>query len=272
MTDNIVQSLLDAGKLDDAIAHMNAEVKSNPMSVDRRAMLAELLCVAGNLERADTVLNAIPDIDPGAMVGVALFRQLVRAEQARQQFYREGRVPEFLLKPDALLELELRAAIALREKNFDEVAQLLTQREEARAPVACVADGVTGDDFRDLDDLCAAHIEIFSSTGKYFWVPVASIVALEFRKPETRRDLLWRRAQLTIAEGPDGEVFLPCIYAADEMSIAHRLGHQTDFSDLADRTALGAGLRTYLVGEESKTILELGRITFPAQAAHAKVT
>ena len=104
-----LQALLRAEKLDEAIEHLNAEVKKNPTAIDRRAQLAELLCVAGNLDRADTVLNAITDIDPGAMVGVALFRQLVRAEQARQQFYAEGRLPEFVTKPDALLELELRA-------------------------------------------------------------------------------------------------------------------------------------------------------------------
>ena len=269
MTDNTLQALLRAEKLDDAIEHLNVEVRNNPMSIDRRALLAELLCVAGNLDRADTVLNAITNIDPGAMVGVALFRQLVRAEQARQQFCSEGRVPEFVVKPDALLELELRAAIALREGDRGAVAELLAQREAARAPIACVVDGESADDFRDLDDLCAAHIEIFSSTGKYFWVPVSAIVTIEFRKPETRRDLLWRRAQLTVADGPDGEVFLPCIYASQEMTIAHRLGHQTDFSDLAEKTVLGAGLRTFLIGDESKTILELGRIVFTGQASGA---
>jgi type VI secretion system protein ImpE len=270
MTDNNpLQALLRSEKLDEAIEHLNAQVRSNPMSIDQRALLAELLCVAGNLERADTVLNAITNIDPGAMVGVALFRQLVRAEQARQQFYSEGRVPEFVVKPDALLALELRAAVALREGDFGEVNTLLAEREAARTPVACVADGDPADDFRDLDDLCAAHLEIFSSTGKYFWIAVANIVALEFRKPETRRDLLWRRAQLTVADGPDGEVFLPCIYAAKEMTFAHRLGHQTDFTDLAERATLGTGLRTFLVGDSSKTILELGKVTFTLQAARA---
>jgi protein involved in temperature-dependent protein secretion len=45
-------------------------------------------------------------------------------------------------------------------------------------------------------------------------------------------------------------------------SAAHRLGHVTDFDDAAERVSLGKGLRTFLVGEESKTIRELGRVTF----------
>ena len=46
------------------------------------------------------------------------------------------------------------------------------------------------------------------------------------------------------------------------MTAAQRLGHVTEFDDAVDRVALGKGLRTFLVGEESKTIRELGRITF----------
>jgi len=254
-----LQTLLRSDKLDEAIEYLNAEVKKNPTGIDRRAQLAELLCVAGNLERADTVISAVADIDPKAMVGVALFRQLVRAEQARQQFYSVGRLPEFVVKPDALLELELRAAIAAREGALGELATLVAEREAARVPPSGVA---RFDDFRDLDDLSSAHIEVFTSTGKYFWIPISGIESIELRKPESQRDLLWRRALVSVAHGPDGEVFLPSIYVAKTMTAAQRLGHVTEFDDAVDRVALGKGLRTFLVGEESKTIRELGRITF----------
>jgi|ERR1022692_4034155 type VI secretion system protein ImpE len=260
-------ALLRADKLDEAIEQMNAAVRSNPTLIDLRARLAELLCIAGNLERADTVLNAITDIDSGAMIGVALFRQLVRAEQARQQFYKEGRLPEFVAKPDALIELELRAAIALRERSYGDLPALIAERDSARAPIAGAADGEAFDDFRDLDDLAAAHLEVFSSTGKYFWIPVAGIESLELRKMESLRDRLWRRAQLSVADGPDGEVFLPTIYAAKEMSAAHRLGHVTEFDDVAERVSVGKGLRSFLIGESSKTILEIGKISFAGPAA-----
>jgi type VI secretion system protein ImpE len=269
MTTHDLQSLLRSDKLDEAIEHMNTEVKNNPTSIDRRAQLAELLCVAGKLERADTVLSAITDIDPGAMVGVALFRQLVRAEQARQQFYGEGRLPEFVVEPDALIELELRAAIAAREGALDELAALVAEREAARVPRAGVADGEPFDEFRDLDDLTAAHVEVFTSTGKYFWIPIAGIESIELRKPETQRDLLWRRAQLSVDGGPDGEVFLPAIYVAKDMGAAHRLGHMTEFDEVADHVARGKGLRTFLVGESSKTLRELGRISFTGAAVRA---
>jgi type VI secretion system protein ImpE len=84
---------------------------------------------------------------------------------------------------------------------------------------------------------------------------------MEFRPPERRRDLLWRRLHLTIADGPDGEVFMPSIYASKTATPAHRLGHVTDF--IGDGPPVtGLGLRSFLVGEDCKTIQELGKIQF----------
>ena len=264
-----IQALLHSDQLDEAIAAMNVEVKNNATSVDKRALLAELLCIAGNLERADVILNAISDIDPGAAVGVAMFRQLVRAEQARQQFYTEGRVPEFHTKPDAVMELELRAAVAVREGSLQEANALLAERETVRTPMPGIADGTAFDDFRDLDDLSAAHIEVLTTTGKYFWIPTSSIAFIEFRKPEKRRDLLWRRAHLSVNDGPDGEVFVPAIYYTKDASAGHRLGHVTDFDGSEGSASFGKGLREFLLGDQAKTILELNKIQFPNNAAHA---
>jgi type VI secretion system protein ImpE len=262
-----IQTLVREGQLDEAIAAMNGEVRANPTDVGRRASLAELLCVAGNLERADTLLDSVSTLDVSTAVPIALFRQLIRAEQARQQFYAEGRVPEFLGKPGPLIELELRASIALREGNVSEAVDLLGRRDEARAAAAGSADGVAFDDFRDLDDLAAAHIELLTSTGKYFWVAIENIASISLRPIERRRDLLWRRAQLSVLGGPDGEVFLPTIYATKDPSPIQRLGYATDFTSGDDGLFLGAGLRSFLVGDDSRSILELEEVEFASPIA-----
>jgi type VI secretion system protein ImpE len=262
-----VQALLREGELDQAIAALNGEVRANPSDVGRRSALAEALCMAGNLERADTILDSISTLDMTAAMGVALFRQLVRAEQARQQFYAEGRVPEFLAKPGPLLELELRASVALREGALREGAALLAERDEKRPAYAGTADGAAFDDFRDLDDLAAAHLEVLTSTGKYFWIAVENIGSISLRPIERRRDLLWRRAQLSVLGGPDGEVYLPAIYASKDPSAVQRLGHTTDFTGEDAGLALGAGLRSFLVGDDSRTLLELTEVEFAAPVA-----
>jgi type VI secretion system protein ImpE len=264
-----IAALLNEARLDEAIAAMNAEVRAHPSDVNRRTNLADLLCVAGNFERADTLIDAVSSIDTSVALGVALYRQLIRAEQARRQFYAEGRVPEFLAKPDGACEIELRASVLMRDGDGAQASALLAQRDESWRPLAGTADGASFDDFRDLDDLNASHLEVLTSTGKYFWVPIGSVASIEFRAPERRRDLIWRRAQLSVAGGPDGEVFIPAIYVAKGSRPEHLLGHTTDFAGGEGAPMTGLGMRSFLVGEEDKTIMELSKIEFAAPVALA---
>lgn len=267
-----VQNHLRAGELDQAIALMNAEVRQHPADVDRRGILAELLCISGNLERADAILDSISTLDPKSSVGVALFRHVIRAEQARQQFLQEGRLPEFTKRPTGAMELELRAAIALREGAEDEAAALLAEAETVRPQVTGSADGKRFDDFRDLDDLTAAHLEVLTATGKYYWIPLADVKSLEFRKPKRRRDFLWRRASVSVADGPEGEIFIPAVYPSAKGGVADhfRLGYETDFVGKENGPKFGVGLRTFLIGDNAVTILELGRLEFEAQPDGAR--
>lgn len=260
--------LYQAGKLSEAIAAAIEEVKKHPTDSSRRGLLCELLCFNGDLERADTHLDALGKQDPQAMVGVALFRQLVRAETARRQFHAEGRVPEFLGEPTADLRDRLQASIARREGRAEEAAELLARAEAARPRLSGTLDGTRFDDFRDLDDLAGSFLEVLTSTGKYYWVPLERVRLIEFRKPERPRDLLWLRAHLTVADGPDGEVYLPTLYpgshADDDPRV--RMGRVTDWSGGAGQAVTGIGLRTFLVGEEARTILEMRELVFDEPA------
>lgn len=259
---------LEAGRLQEAIQAMNAEVKSHPADVDRRGFLAELLCFAGDLERADRQLDVLTEQDPKAAIGIALFRQLVRAELARRQVFAEGRVPEFLDQPSAGLRLHLEASIRLRENDPAEAARLLAEAEEQRIPVRGRCDGQAFDDMRDLDDLTASFFEVLTSTGKYFWIPIDRVVSLEFRAPERTRDLIWRRANMVVADGPDGEVYLPATYvpSGDEADDRARLGRVTDWIGGEGAPVRGVGQRSFLIGNESKAILEITQIEFDRAA------
>ena len=110
-------ALFRAGKLADAVAAANAAVRKSPADLAPRVLLAELLLFAGNLERADVILDAGSSVDPQAAVVIAEFRQLVRAEMARRQQRRDGRLPEFLGEPTATLATILQATIALRARR-----------------------------------------------------------------------------------------------------------------------------------------------------------
>ena len=253
-----------AGRLTEAISAATAEVRSKPTDVAARLFLAEMLCFAGELERADRQLDVLVDQDTSVAVGIALFRQLIRAEQARRQFYAEGRLPEFLDNPPARLQTHLKASIALREGDGAEAARLLADAEGERPQVSGECDGPSFDDFRDLDDLTAGLFEVLTSTGKYYWIPTESVVSIELKKPQRTRDLIWRQASMSVRNGPDGEVFLPVCdcRGGEEGGDAAKLGRTTDWTGGDGAPVLGIGLRTFLVGEQDRTILEIETIQF----------
>lgn len=256
--------LFRQGRLADGITLLNEEVRKHPTDADRRSLLAVLLCFSGNLERADRQLSALATQDPEASMGVALMRQLVRAEEWRQQFHKEGRVPEFLRKPGERAALHLRASVLERDGDLAEAAQLIDQAEEGRPPLEGESGGERFDDFRDLDDLTASFLEVLTSTGKFYWVPMEDIIDLQFHEPRIPRDLLWRRCTMRVHDGPQGDVYIPTVYApaSEEMDEELLLGRATDWVGGDGRPVRGRGLRTFLVDEGARTILELGELSF----------
>lgn len=254
------------GRLQDAIGEATSDVKAKPADPDRRALLADLLIFAGEYERADKHLEAVTTLSPGSVAVVSLVRQLVRAEQWRQQFHVEGRAPEFLDKPNERLQLQLRASIALREGAVDEATTLLAEAEEQRGKIACASGDHAYEDIRDCDDLLAGVFEVFTSTGKYYWIPMEDVKLLEPRPIERPRDLLWRRFHMDVDGGPEGEVYIPSLYApmAVDATETVRLGRMTDFSE--SEPVRGTGRRLFLLGDDVVTIDEVPTLRLGAAA------
>jgi type VI secretion system protein ImpE len=262
-TDQTASALFRAGKLDEAIAAAQAALRKAPTDLNARVLLGELLAFSGNLERADVVLDAASAIDPSTALVVAEFRQLIRADMARRQLFRDGRVPEFLSDPTETQRLQLAALVALREGDVAEAARQAEAAEAARPHVAGVHGAAAFDDLRDADDLLAGSFEVLTTTGKYFWIPTERVQTLEFQAPKRPRDLLWRCASMSVADGPDGVVYLPAIYAADEvLADPLRLGRETDWREAEGAPVRGLGQRLFIVGEDAVPMMELGAMRF----------
>ena len=261
-------ALLRDGKIRSAIDACSARLRSKPDDLSARLLLAELLLLAGGLDRADAILDPATRMEPAVAVAVAEFRQLLRAEIARQQLDRGGRVPEFLGEPTPALRALLGARVALRAGNHAEAARYAAEAERQRPRVPGRAGDTEFDDWRDVDDLCAGAFEILTTTGKYFWVPTERVTSVEFVAPRRPRDLVWRRANVSVLEGPDGTVYLPAVYASEDPDLADsfRLGRVTEWREQVggEDTNLvrGVGLRTFLAGDEAYDIMGLTTLSF----------
>lgn len=258
-----------AGDLTEAINGATEAVKQDPTDTSARSLMAQLLCFAGELDRADSHLDSIGQQDPMAAVGAAMVRHLIRGEQARQQCFDEGRVPELLQEPSPHMKLHLEAHVCLREEKHAEAADLLGQAEELRPHVSGTCNGEAFDGLRDLDDLTAGFLETITSNGKYYWIPLERIEVIELRKPERSLDLLWRPAHMVVQGGPDGDVYLPVIYAG---SHAHsddslRLGMATEWLENENGPVRGIGQRVLLVGENDLPVLQIHNLTITSDSS-----
>lgn len=257
------KELYEAGRLDEAVAAALADVKRSPTDVAKRCLLAELLCFAGDLERADKQLDAIGLQDPEVVMSINMFRHVLRGEMSRREFFEQGSLPQFIDPPPEHVKLRLEASIRLREGAASEALELLEQADEARPRKSGVVNTQPMDDLRDLDDLIGSIMEVLTTNGKYYWIPIDRIESIEFRPPERLRDLLWRPARMVVRGGPDGEVFLPVLYSGShaESEDPLRLGRSTDWRSVEGAPVRGIGQRMFLAGDGDLGIMELEEVT-----------
>jgi len=255
-----------AGRLQQAIDSALAEVKSDPTNTDRRGFLAELLCFGGQWERADKQIDTIGHQDPEAIVGLSLIRQLIRAEVTRAECFLQGRPPELLAEPTPALQKALEALAAIRAGDETAASQLAAEAEKQRPSVSGRCDDASFSDFRDLDDITAGVAEVLTSTGKYYWIPWERVQTVEFHPPRRPRDLLWRQAEMSVEDGPYGDVYVPVVYfPCDEIDEQLRLGRGTDWSGGDGAPSRGRGQRMFLVGDEATSIMQVSSIEFSAE-------
>lgn len=265
------KDLFGQGRLAAAIEAQLAAVKDKPTDVDARAFLSDLLCYAGDFERADKQLDLIGSQRVDLAVGVSISRQLIRGALARREVFMQGRPPELVGEPTPTIQAALRAIVALRDGSPADAAAILAEAEASRPALRGQCNGKPFEGLRDGDDLCAGVLEVLSTTGKYFWVPLENVNLLELRKPARSRDLMWRQAHLDVRSGPDGEVYIPAIYGtppADGVADAEalRLGRATDWVGGNGAPTRGVGLRTMLVGDDGITMHEIESLSVDAPA------
>lgn len=256
--------LFQAGRLQEAIAALNEEVRGSPTDIGRRSQLVEFLCVGGDLERAERQLVTITQQDPSTLIQASTLRHLLRADMARRQVWAEGRAPEFLTPPPEHVTLRLEALVYLRDGRLDEVAACLEKAEALRPVLSGRHEDVPFSDFRDLDDLTAGVLEVLTTTGKYYWVPLEHVDEIAFSAPARALDTVWRHAELSVRGGTTGQIVIPAIYPTP--SIDHRdaalLGRETDWVEAPAGCVRGIGQRCYLVGEENLPVMQLTSLAF----------
>lgn len=278
------------GDLDQAIDLAKDQVRNNPGSADARMLLSQLLCFTGDVERADTVLAAVPAQDPQVMMTIHVTRQLFVAAQARLDAIKGGALPVPLVEMDDILGETLKAMTLHRTGKPAEALEILDKLEAARPASSARINGQTVvEDLRDASDLPGAFVELLLGNGTYAWLAWSQVGSLIFEDPAQPLDLLYRPAQLKLktdasAEASSGagddadpdvdgdaapapevcwHVWVPALYTGsqDATDPAVRLGHATDWvGEEGASPVTGLGQRLLATGDDAMALMEIKTI------------
>lgn len=232
-------ALFQAGKLSDAIGALAADLRNDPLDVRKRTFLFELLCFAGEFDRAEKHLELLADASKDASLGAWLYRAALHAERVRQTMFMEGAFPGAAAGP---------------------------------APVAASVNGGPASPVTDADPRIGARLEVFAA-GQYMLIPFAQLASIVLEAPKRLRDLLWAPARVQPAaayRGAElGEVLVPVLAPLSwrHPDDAVRLGRLTEWDEAGGEGAYPVGQKLLVVGEEEALpFLELRTLEFVPQS------
>jgi len=236
------EQLFRAGKLNEAISALGSLLRDRPDDLKHRTFLFELLCFAGEFDRAEKQLNIIEEEGKKeSLIGTLFYRGALNADRTRQEMFEKKTYPG---------------------RNPNEGKPLrgkLNDREFS--------------DIRDADERIGARLEVFAA-GDYMWISYRDVTSIEADEPKRLRDLLWLPARLKT--GPEfrsrdiGEVLLP---AVAPLSWAHadgevQLGRVTEWCEDETGEVAPFGQKMLLVDGEEFPFLEIRKLeVYPREAS-----
>lgn len=249
--------LFKAGKLQDALAAQLQAVKANPGDRNQRLFLFELAAFSGDLDRARKQLELLVYDTPDLQQAVTLYHFALDSEKLRREACSGAKTPEFLLEPPAHVQLRVKALASIRHNDRPAATTLIEQANSEMPAPAGTLNGQAFAGARDGDDLFGTVLEVFSK-GKYYWVPLEQVAAVQLKPPGTPRDLLWMPAHLTLIDDAAGDVFLPTLYpmSHERSDEALQLGRSTDWSDPEQGPVRGVGAKVFYFGDEDVALLD----------------
>jgi len=228
--------LFQAGKLNEAVQALNAEVRNHPEDSKRRIFLFELLCFCGEYDRAEKQLDVLGSNDMSREMGALVYRSALHAERTRHDLFKKKEFP----KPVG----------------------------DAAASGGAVSGTLNGKPFEsiaDADPRIGSRLEVFAG-GNYLWMNFEHLASLDMEKPRRLRDLLWTPARLrggpALKETELGEILLPALspFSWQDTDDAIRLGRMTAWVEGEPGEALPIGQKMLLVDGEEFPLLEIRKL------------
>ncbi len=232
--------LFNEGRLTEAINAVVGLLRDNPGNAQQRTFLFEMLCFAGEYDRADKHLDLLAGGTHDRQMGAMLMRAAVQTARTRDDMFANGEITPAAAGP----------------------------------PVAGVLNGKPFSSISDADPRVGPRLEVFAA-GNYLMLPMAHLAELDMEPPKRLRDLLWAPAHLrcgaNFGGGQDlGDVMLPVLsplssrHSDDLVRLGRVSSWETDGS-----TEMLFGQKLLLVDGEEFPFLEIRSLKISAPSGEA---
>ena len=237
------QSLRE-GRLDEALAQLQEQVRKDPANAKYRTFLFQLLSVMGQWERAMTQLKVVGELDAGTLAMVQAYREAVQCEALRAEVFSGERSPLVFGEPAPWVALLLEAQRHTAKDRHSQAAELRAKAFEDAPATPGTIDGQRIEWIADADTRLGPMLEAVVN-GRYYWVPFDRIRRVHIEEPSDLRDVVWTPVQFTWANGGEVVGMIPTRYPGSETheDDAIRLGRKTEWVEAAEGVYLGQGQR-----------------------------
>jgi type VI secretion system protein ImpE len=236
--------LVRAGRLEEGLSALQAEIRSKPENVELRVFLFQLNCVVGRLDKALTQLQVLASLNADTMLLAQVFRPVITCELLRREVFSGKRTPVVFGEPTEWIGWMIRANELVAQGEFEAAAELRGRAFEAAPPSPGKVNEEPCEWIADADSRLGPVLEAMIE-GQYYWVPFCRIQRLETEAPTDMRDLVWMPARFTFVNGGTAAGHIPTRYPGTEESADGplRLVRKTEWSRHAGETWLGLGQR-----------------------------
>ena len=255
--------LIREGKLSEARESLVSRLKAAPGDTKARTLLFQVLAFCGEWDKVARHLDLLITQLPETATGVFVYRNIVSAEKSRQEVAAGSQTPDFMSDPPSFLSALLKARKLLANGDTTTASSLLDMVEEQIQDVSGQSQSEPFSGFSECDATLTGILEVFVH-DRYIWFSIASIRELYVQQPKTLLETLWAPGRIVTWDGLTTECFLPVLYPGSSAfeNDQVRMGRMTDWIDLGNGNYRGVGQHLFMVGDQEKSLLELGEITF----------
>ncbi|MDS4031054.1 MAG: type VI secretion system accessory protein TagJ, partial [Candidatus Contendobacter sp.] len=264
---------LREGRVRDALAELQAQVRKEPANAKHRVFLFQLLAVLGQWERALNQLNVLGEMDASSLSMVQTYREAIRCELVRADVFAGRRSPLVFGDPAPWVALVLEA---LRLTGEGHPAEAQTVRDQAFDAAPATAGTLDGQPFAwlaDADPRLGPMLEAVVN-GRYYWIPFQRIRTIVLEQPADLRDYIWMPARFTWANGGETVGLIPARYPGSDTSADPliQLGRKTEWLEGEGDACQGLGQRMLATDQGEYPLLDIRCIELNAEEGSVEKT